>query len=144
VSRPVGPVGSSGGPGVTPGVPDAHDADRRTGDRRARERRSPSRRRAKPEAEGETGVEAGPGRALVPVGDRRDHDPAPGAKPRPAASARADAAFAAQLIGQDGQKRGLKGGAPVLNAARSTYLGAEYTGEKERRPPAGSKTKTEL
>jgi hypothetical protein len=45
--------------------------------------------------------------------------------------------FAAQLIGQDGQRRGLRGGAPVLDAARSAYLGAEYSGENDRRPSSG-------
>jgi hypothetical protein len=45
--------------------------------------------------------------------------------------------YAAQLIGQDGQRRGLRGGAPVLDAARSAYLGAEYSGENDRRPSSG-------
>jgi hypothetical protein len=54
------------------------------------------------------------------------------------------AAFAAQLIGQSGQKRGLRGGPPVLDKARSTYLGAEYSGDKDRRPPAGVVKKTEV
>jgi hypothetical protein len=43
----------------------------------------------------------------------------------------------AQLYGQTGQKRGLKGGAPVLDAARTAYLEAEYSGEADRRPPPG-------
>jgi hypothetical protein len=46
-------------------------------------------------------------------------------------------AFDAQLLGQDGRKRGLKGGPPVLDAARAAYLGAEYSGDADRRPPAG-------
>ena len=45
--------------------------------------------------------------------------------------------YAAQLLGQEGQRRGLRGGAPVLSAARSAYLGAEYSGENDRRPPSG-------
>jgi hypothetical protein len=45
--------------------------------------------------------------------------------------------YAAQLLGQDGQRRGLRGGAPVLDAARSAYLGAEYCGENDRRPSSG-------
>ena len=45
--------------------------------------------------------------------------------------------YAAQLLGQDGQTRGLRGGTPVLEAARSAYLGAEYCGEHDRRPPSG-------
>ena len=55
---------------------------------------------------------------------------------RPAPTTKAGA-FDAQLIGQDGAKRGLKGGAPVLDAARAAYLGAEFSGEADRRPPAG-------
>jgi hypothetical protein len=47
------------------------------------------------------------------------------------------ARFDAQLLGQDGAKRGLKGGPPVLDAARAAYLDAEYSGEADRRPPAG-------
>ena len=47
-------------------------------------------------------------------------------------------------MGQDGQKRGLKGGAPVLDAARSTYLGREYSGANERRPTTGKTTRTEI
>ena len=45
--------------------------------------------------------------------------------------------YAAQLLGQDGQRRGLRGGAPALDAARSAYLGAEYSGENDRRPTSG-------
>jgi hypothetical protein len=52
-------------------------------------------------------------------------------------ASRPDNPFAAQLFGQDGQRRGLRGGAPVLEAARSAYLGAEYSGENDRRPTAG-------
>jgi hypothetical protein len=51
--------------------------------------------------------------------------------------------FAAQVMGQDGQKRGLRGGPPVLNQARAAYLGAEYSGRRDRRPPVGKTTKTE-
>jgi len=55
-----------------------------------------------------------------------------------------DAAYAAQLYGQPGQKRGLRGGAPVLIAARTAYLEAEYSGRYDRRPPQGVITKTAL
>lgn len=54
------------------------------------------------------------------------------------------AAFAAQVLGQSGQKRGLKGGAPVLDAARTTYLGREYSGRHDRRPSPGRARKTEI
>ncbi len=46
-------------------------------------------------------------------------------------------AFDAQLLGQDSARRGLRGGAPVLDAARAAYLDTEYSGEADRRPPTG-------
>lgn len=46
-------------------------------------------------------------------------------------------AYVAQLLGQDGQKRGLRGGPPLLDRARCAYLGAEWTGPDDRRAPAG-------
>jgi hypothetical protein len=52
--------------------------------------------------------------------------------------------FAAQLIGQNGQKRGLRGGSETLDKARSSYLGAEWSGVADRRPQAGRITKTEI
>ena len=77
-------------------------------------------------------------RDLVPVG------PVTETPATPAPAAAADPAFSAQLMGQSGQKRGLKGGAPVLDAARSAYLGAEYSGPNERRPPTGKAKRTEV
>ncbi len=74
----------------------------------------------------------------VPVGTSRKVDPA---ADRPDSGA---AAFAAQLLGQDGQKRGLKGGPPVLEGARSAYLETEYSGRQDRRPRPGRITKTEI
>ena len=114
--RPVGPLE---GPTVQ---------ERREGDRRGRDRRA-----AKAEAEG---------RALVPAGERVDHAATPA---KPAVSPPAPPAlFAAQILGQKGQKRGLKGGPPVLDAARSTYLGAEYSGKRDRRPRVGKARQTEI
>jgi hypothetical protein len=52
--------------------------------------------------------------------------------------------YAAQMLGQDGQRRGLRGGDPVRYAARSAYLGAEYSGENDRRPCSGLITKTAI
>lgn len=54
------------------------------------------------------------------------------------------AEFAAQLLGQPGQKRGLRGGREVLDKARSAYLEAEYSGPDDRRLTAGRITKTEI
>ena len=71
----------------------------------------------------------------------RDEQPAP---PPPPRRGGAFAAFAAHLMGQPGQKRGLRGGQEVLDAARSTYLGTEYSGAADRRPKAGLIKKTEI
>ena len=54
------------------------------------------------------------------------------------------AAFTAQLIGQGGEKRGLKGGKPVLDKARHAYVEAEWTGPNDRRLKAGKIAKTEV
>ncbi|MBO9547323.1 hypothetical protein [Caulobacter sp.] len=54
------------------------------------------------------------------------------------------AAFAAHVMGQSGQKRGLRGGQEVLDAARSTYLGTEYSGPADRRPQTGLLKKTNI
>ena len=54
------------------------------------------------------------------------------------------AVFAAQMMGQTGQRRGLKGGPPVLGAARSAYLGAEHSGTAERRPQPGKAKDTDV
>jgi len=101
-------------------------------DRRAAERREAERRA------GSTS------RELVPVGEVVDAAPDPASPAAPGAPLDPAAAFAAQMLGQTGQRKGLKGGPPVLEAARSSYLGAEYSGEKDRRPPAGLIRKTEL
>jgi hypothetical protein len=63
--------------------------------------------------------------------------------PEGEAKAAGSAAFAAQLLGQPGAKRGLKGGAPVLEGARSAYLETEFLG-RDRRLPAGVIAKREI
>ncbi|MEO6338777.1 MAG: hypothetical protein ABIO39_01960 [Caulobacteraceae bacterium] len=52
--------------------------------------------------------------------------------------------FTAHVLGQDGRKRGLRGGQPVIEAARSAYLEAEYSGPNDRRPPKGLLTRTKI
>jgi hypothetical protein len=70
-------------------------------------------------------------------------DPQP--DPIPPRSRRAAlAAFAAQLLGQGGQKRGLRGGQETLDKARHAYLETEWSGRNDRRPRAGRITKTEI
>ncbi len=121
--------------GVRP-IPPVESRERRSGDRRASQRRTPG--------------EGPASRALVPTDI--EPDPAQDGPAEPAqratlirdVSAAPAAAFAAQLIGQGGQRTGIRGGPPVMDAARSTYLGAEYSGEKERRPPVGKTGKTEV
>ena len=54
------------------------------------------------------------------------------------------AAFAAQLLGQPGIKRGLRGGPETLEKARTAYLEAEYSGPADRRLTAGRITKTKV
>ena len=56
----------------------------------------------------------------------------------------AEAPYAAQILGQDGAKRGLKGGQPVLTAARAAYLEAEWSGPNDRRPAKGILKKTNI
>lgn len=97
-------------------------------ERRRAERREGERRAETPEPDRQ---------ALIPVGERVDH----AAPANPAAS---EAGFAAQLMGQGGHKRGLKGGSVVLDAARSAYLETEYSGPNDRRPRRGRTTRTDI
>lgn len=98
-------------------------------DRRARDRRAAERRAASTS------------RDLVPVTEAADAPARPAPVPPSDGSA---AVFAAQLIGQSGQRRGLKGGPPVLDAARSAYLGTKHSGAAERRPKPGATEDTDI
>ncbi|WP_298746655.1 hypothetical protein [uncultured Brevundimonas sp.] len=112
---------------VRPVGPVQRRDERRERDRRAAERRA-----------------ASASRALVPADFPAEPAGAP-ARPAPApASDASAAAFAAQMIGQTGQRRGLKGGPPVLDAARSAYLGNAYSGAAERRPKPGKARDTDV
>ncbi len=111
---------------VRPVGPVQRRADRRGANRRAEERRAGSA-----------------SRALVPVDFAAGTAGTP-ARPAPTPPADPGAAvFAAQVIGQTGQRRGLKGGPPVLDAARSAYLGTEHSGAAERRPQPGKAKDTD-
>ena len=70
-------------------------------------------------------------------------DPQPDPVP-PRSKRAALAAFAAQLLGQGGQKRGLRGGQETLDKARNAYLETEWSGRNDRRPRAGRITKSEI
>lgn len=109
--------------GVETYIP-SDDSDRRQGERRQNAR--------------------GAGRKLVATGI--GDDPASSvSSAKPAAPVvPPPAAFAAQILGQPGKKRGLRGGPPVLDAARSTYLSREYSGSNDRRPSPGIRKKTEI
>ncbi len=54
------------------------------------------------------------------------------------------ASFAAQILGQPGQKRGLRGGEETLNLARSTYMDTEWSGRADRRLKRGRMTRTRV
>ena len=64
----------------------------------------------------------------VPRPDNRDHA----------------AALDAQLLGQDGQKRGLRGGQTVLDQARCAYNSVEWSGRYDRRARKGRSTREEI
>ncbi len=54
------------------------------------------------------------------------------------------ASFAAQILGQPGQKRGLRGGEETLNLARSTYMKTEWSGRADRRLQRGRMTRVRV
>jgi hypothetical protein len=54
------------------------------------------------------------------------------------------AGFSAQILGQDGQKRGLRGGPEILGNARTVYTRTEYSGAADRRAPKGGAAKTQV
>lgn len=110
---------------------------------RGRDRRDSQRRSS--ERRAQAAVTPPPTTAIVPVTEVVDEpvDPATTAAPPPR-SLGPDPAFAAQLIGQGGQRKGIRGGPPVMDAARSAYLGNEYSGQNDRRPPAGVARKTDI
>lgn len=60
--------------------------------------------------------------------------------PEPPASA---AVFDAQLLGQDGQKRGLRAGPAAIDSASASYNRVEWSGSKDRRARKG-RFKTEI
>ena len=54
------------------------------------------------------------------------------------------AEFDAQLLGQDGQKRGLRAGPAVIDTASATYNRIEWSGSKDRRARKGRIARTEV
>jgi hypothetical protein len=108
-----------------------------TDDRRKDERRRSIRRAEQAAAEGAVAPKS-PGTALIVASPSRQEQPEP--------KGRRDgfATFAAQVLGQGGQKRGLRGGPETLDRARSAYLETEWSGPSDRRPTPGRTTKTEI
>lgn len=103
---------------------------RKTPDRRATRRRAEAG--APPPERRNAVVLAG-----APVKHDRVERAAPG-------SDTAAAAFAAQLLGQPGAKRGLRGGPEVIDGARTAYLQTEFLGPGDRRRGKGRAAKTEV
>jgi hypothetical protein len=101
------------------------------------ERRSGRERRAKADASGAPANLP----SVVAVEDEPTELPPP---PPPKTASDSAAAFAAQLLGQPGQKRGLRVGKPLLDAAKSAYARTEYSGPADRRPPAGHATRKDI
>ncbi|MFM8819827.1 MAG: hypothetical protein ACKOD3_04690 [Phenylobacterium sp.] len=54
------------------------------------------------------------------------------------------AALSAHLLGQKGARRGLKGGAPVLDAAKEAYETTEWSGGADRRKKSGRRARTKI
>ena len=82
-----------------------------------------------------------------PRAGRRATDPPPSgaAQPRGAkAPSHGAGAFEAQLLTQGTVKRGLRGGQEVLDAARTSYLKAEWSGPADRRPRKGIVARTKI
>jgi hypothetical protein len=96
-------------------------------------RRAVSVRRSRGAESEEDAQAAEPARLPVPVG------PAVSV-PRPELND-GEASFAAQLMGQDGQKRGLRAGQPLLDAARKLYSQVEWSGARDRRARKGRKAR---
>lgn len=100
-------------------------------------RRSELIRRANKSEEAAEETEAEVVNLPVPVGRARTVPPR---DYRPSAGA----AFEAHLMGQDGEKRGLKAGEPLIQSAKITYSRIEWSGSKDRRAPRGHITRTEV
>ncbi len=111
------------------------DPTRKYGERRQSARRAADTPRA---------AQAGDGGTNLPVVIEAPAFGPEAAAPPPPPRPEGYATFAAHLYGQSGQRRGLRGGQPVLDAARSAYLETEYSGPADRRPSKGVLKKTEI
>ena len=57
---------------------------------------------------------------------------------------RTDAELAAQLLGQDGQRRGLRAGPNIVDVAKAAYNRVEWSGSYDRRARKGRQARTEI
>jgi hypothetical protein len=57
---------------------------------------------------------------------------------------RAEAELAAQLIGQDGQRRGLRAGPHMVDVARAAYNRVEWSGSYDRRARKGRQARADI
>jgi hypothetical protein len=119
MTDPVSPIGSIGGA---------------AGARRA------ASRSVDADSDADTSVGEDGGSNLPAVLEQQPPPPPPPARSKRAAFA----AFAAQIMGQGGQRRGLRGGQETLDKARSTYLETEWSGPSDRRVQTGRITKTDV
>lgn len=55
-----------------------------------------------------------------------------------------DSEFDAQLMGQDGQKRGLRAGPSIFDIARAAYSRTEWSGSYDRRARKGRAARTDI
>jgi hypothetical protein len=92
----------------------------------------------------------GRGLGVDAAGDARIDDPAkppfrlpPAEQPTPPEPSGVSA-YAAHLVGQGEQRRGLRGGPETLDRARTTYLETEWSGVADRRLRRGKIAKTEI
>ena len=74
----------------------------------------------------------------VPVG------PAVRVTPPPPVALGGDSEFNAHLIGQDGQRRGLRAGPPFIEAASRAYNRVEWSGSFDRRARSGRRARTDI
>lgn len=80
----------------------------------------------------------------VPSGPVIDHDASLGASLGASPGRHhKDAGYTVQLIGE-GEKRGLRGGRNMLDAAKTTYMRAEFSGTFDRRPRPGRLTRQKI
>jgi hypothetical protein len=89
-------------------------------------------------------LQAGAERAEAPV--ETAGLPVPVEPPRTLAAAAPTGAatFDAQLLGQGGEKRGLRAGPAAIQGAQHSYNRAEWSGAKDRRRRKGAIARTEI